>query len=215
MLGLINLLLIGVASGFSLSVFSKRFMHKTHAIQSSSHSTSNMMFKMLVSPSHVLQSISSPFISQEEEDDDEDEETKPTLSTDAPVISLEKEGVIFSTLNGSDVRVGILMCRWNSDIVQGLYKGVNESLIASGVKPSNIFTTYVPGAFELPITAKFLAASKRVDVIVCLGCLIKGDTMHFEVIAQACANGIMQVGIGKYIPILLVLYTVCTVCTYI
>ena len=76
------------------------------------------------------------------------------------------------------------------------------------MKPFNIFTTYVPGAFELPLTARFLAASKRVDVIICLGCLIKGDTMHFEVIAQACANGLMQVGLDSYVPTIFGVLTV-------
>lgn len=66
--------------------------------------------------------------------------------------------------------------------------------MACGVKPSNVFTTYVPGAYELPVTAKLLAASKRVDVIINLGCLIKGETMHFEYISGAVASGLMQVG---------------------
>ena len=143
-----------------------------------------------------------------DEDDEEEEETRPTFTTDAPALSLEKEGISFSSLNGSDVRVGIIMSRWNADVVQALYKGVNESLLASGVKPSNIFSTYVPGAFELPLTARLLAASKRFDVIICLGCLIKGDTMHFEVIAQATANGIMQVGLESYVPIVFGVLTV-------
>ena len=76
--------------------------------------------------------------------------------------------------------------RANNDtkrILSTSFQGINESLITCGVKPSNIFATYVPGAFELPLTARFLAASKRVDVIICVGCLIKGDTMHFEYIA--------------------------------
>jgi 6,7-dimethyl-8-ribityllumazine synthase len=85
---------------------------------------------------------------------------------------------------------------------------VNESLSACSVKPSNIFTTYVPGSFELPITARFLAASKRVDVIICLGCLIKGETMHFEYIAQATANGIMQVSLESYVPCIFGVLTV-------
>lgn len=66
-------------------------------------------------------------------------------------------------------------------------------MTACGVKPSNVFTTYVPGSYELPVTAKLLAASKRVDVIINLGCLIKGETMHFEYICGAVANGLMQV----------------------
>jgi len=100
------------------------------------------------------------------------------------------------------------MARWNADVIQGLYKGVNESLTACGVLPSNVFSTYVPGAFELPITARFLAASKRVDVVICLGCLIKGETMHFEYIAQATANGIMQVALESYVPCIFGVLTV-------
>lgn len=149
----------------------------------------------------------------EEGDDEEEEEAavQPEQQTivSEETISLYKEGIKFPTLmNSSDVRVGIIMARWNADIINGLYKGVNESLTAAGVLPSNIFSTYVPGAFELPITAKFLAASKRVDVIICLGCLIKGDTMHFEYIAQATANGIMQVGLESYVPCIFGVLTV-------
>ena len=163
----------------------------------------------------VLSSMSVS-LSDEEEDEEEggeegDEESVPTpnpIIEDAP-LSLFKEGIAFGTsLNGSDVRVGIIMARWNADVISGLYKGVNESLIACGVKPSNVFTTYVPGAFELPITAKFLAMSKRVDVIVCLGCLIKGDTMHFEYIASAASQGIMQVSIDSMIPVIFGVLTV-------
>ena len=83
-----------------------------------------------------------------------------------------------------------------------------RSIKACGVKPSNIFSTYVPGAFELPVTARLLAMSKRVDVIVCLGCLIKGDTMHFEYIAGATSQGIMQVSIETLVPCIFGVLTV-------
>jgi 6,7-dimethyl-8-ribityllumazine synthase len=74
-------------------------------------------------------------------------------------------------------------------------QGVNESLAACGVKPSNIFTTQVPGAFELPVTARLLAASKRVDVIINLGCITKDEeAMTAEHISSAVAQGLMQVG---------------------
>jgi 6,7-dimethyl-8-ribityllumazine synthase len=82
------------------------------------------------------------------------------------------------------VSLGVIRTNNNTEhILPSSAQGINESLITCGVKPSNIFATYVPGAFELPLTARFLAASKRVDVIICVGCLIKGDTMHFEYIA--------------------------------
>jgi len=66
----------------------------------------------------------------------------------------------------------------------------------------------VPGAFELPVTARLLAMSKRVDVIVCLGCLIKGDTMHFEYIASATSSGIMQVSVETLVPVIFGVLTV-------
>jgi 6,7-dimethyl-8-ribityllumazine synthase len=72
-------------------------------------------------------------------------------------------------------------------------QGVNESLVACGVKPSNVFTTQVPGAFELPVTARLLAASKRVDVIVNLACIIEGETMRSQHVVNAVAKGLMQV----------------------
>jgi len=148
----------------------------------------------------------------EEEGDDEEDAVptpNPVIEDDSGVVSPFKEGISFPTsLNGSDVRVGIIMARWNADIIGGLYKGVNESLIACGVKPSNIFSTYVPGAYELPVTARLLAMSKRVDVIVCLGCLIKGDTMHFEYIASATAQGIMQVSLETLVPCIFGVLTV-------
>lgn len=81
-------------------------------------------------------------------------------------------------------------------------------MVECGVKPSNVFITYVPGAFEIPMTAKFLTASKRFDVIICLGCLIKGETMHFEYIAQAAANGIMQVQLESFVPLIFGVLTV-------
>lgn len=118
-------------------------------------------------------------------------------------ISPTKKGIHFpSNLNGSEVRVGIIMARWNDDIIEGLYSGVNKSLSECGVKPSNIFTTTIPGSYELPVTAKFLAASKRVDVIICLGCLIKGDTMHFEYIASAVSDGLMKVSLDSMVPVI-------------
>jgi 6,7-dimethyl-8-ribityllumazine synthase len=125
------------------------------------------------------------------------------------VLSMLKERPdLANALNGSDVRVGIIMGRWNSDIIGGLYQGVNESLVACGVNKSNVFVTYVPGAYELPVTAKLLAMSKRVDVIICLGCLIKGETMHFEYIAEAVSQGLMKVGLDTLVPTLFGVLTV-------
>ena len=157
---------------------------------------------------HSRPSLHESMINLETLMSDEEDSTAP-LTSEAPEISSAKEGIKFEKdVNGSDVRVGIIMARWNADVIDGLYKGVNQSLAELGVKPSNVFTTYVPGAFELPVTAKFLGMSKRVDVIVCLGCLIKGDTMHFEYIADATAHGLMKVSIDTLVPTLFGVLTV-------
>uniref|UniRef100_A0A6U1PVR1 6,7-dimethyl-8-ribityllumazine synthase n=1 Tax=Fibrocapsa japonica TaxID=94617 RepID=A0A6U1PVR1_9STRA len=116
------------------------------------------------------------------------------------VLSMNKE-VSFGELDGSKVRIGIIKTRWNEQIMDGLSEGVQKSLNDCGVEEKNIFETEVPGSFELPLAARFLAMSNRVDAIICLGCLIKGDTMHFEYIADAVAKGIMNVGISTSVPV--------------
>eukprot|EP01032_Pedospumella_encystans_P011730 gene11730-13620_t len=104
-------------------------------------------------------------------------------------------------LNGADVRVGIITTRHNKAISNNLLKGVNESLRETGVLPTNVFTTFVPSPFDLPITAKLLAASKRVDVIIALGCLTQDDkSIHFETTATSVAHGLMQVSLDTLIP---------------
>eukprot|EP00904_Undaria_pinnatifida_P001488 jgi/Undpi1/1133/HiC_scaffold_10.g04595.m1 len=113
------------------------------------------------------------------------------------------EGVTFGDLDGSDVRVGIISTRWNEDIVTRLTDGVKEALKECNVTDANIFETQVPGAFELPLAARFLALSQTVDAVVCVGCLIKGDTAHFENIAQATCQGLMDVSILTATPIVL------------
>lgn len=85
--------------------------------------------------------------------------------------------------------------------VTNLVDGAKRALEECNVDPDNIFETSVPGSFELPIAAKFLAMSKSVDAIICAGVLIKGDTMHFEYICDATAKGIMNVGVQTNVPV--------------
>lgn len=85
----------------------------------------------------------------------------------------------------ADVRIGIISTRWNKEDVKRLVDGSRKALKECKVKDENIFETEVPGSFELPMAAKFLALSGTVDAIICAGVLIKGDTMHFEYICDA------------------------------
>ena len=83
--------------------------------------------------------------------------------------------VAFDKLDGSDIRIGIIRTRWNDEHVTNLVEGCKKALKECNVKEENIFETSVPGSFELPLAAKFLALSGTVDAIVTAGVLIKGD----------------------------------------
>lgn len=99
------------------------------------------------------------------------------------------------------MRIGIIRTRWNADSVGNLVSGIRSALKECKVDEENIFETSVPGSFELPLAARFLALSGTVDAIICAGVLIKGDTMHFEYIADAVAKGIMNIGIQTNTPV--------------
>ena len=108
--------------------------------------------------------------------------------------------VDFGKLDGSKVRVGIIKTRWNKEHVNNVVAGAREALKECNVADTNIFEKEVPGAYELPIAAKFLALSGTVDAIICCGVLIKGDTMHFEYICESVSSGIMSVGLQTSTP---------------
>ena len=108
--------------------------------------------------------------------------------------------IAFGELDGTNARIGIIKTRWNQEIISGLRDGIVKTLGECGVQESNIFETEVPGSFELPMAARFLALSQTVDAVICVGCLVKGDTMHFEYISQATASGIMNVQLQTSVP---------------
>uniref|UniRef100_A0A7S2RMT1 6,7-dimethyl-8-ribityllumazine synthase n=1 Tax=Rhizochromulina marina TaxID=1034831 RepID=A0A7S2RMT1_9STRA len=116
--------------------------------------------------------------------------------------------VDFGELNGESCRIGIISTRWNPEIIGDLKSGVKQALEECKVKDANIFETEVPGAFELPLAARFLALSGTVDAVVCVGCLIKGDTMHFEYICDTVSSGLMNVGLQTSTPVVFGVLTV-------
>ena len=98
-------------------------------------------------------------------------------------------------------RFAVVASRFNEDITNGLLNGALEALREASVGEGDVEVMRVPGAFELPVTALHLAESGRFDGVICLGCLIKGDTMHFEYIASAATQGIMDVAMRTGIPV--------------
>jgi 6,7-dimethyl-8-ribityllumazine synthase len=98
------------------------------------------------------------------------------------------------------VRVAIVVSRFNDFVTDLLLKGAQEALREAGIADDDVPILRVPGAFEIPIAAQRLAESSRVDAVVCLGCLIRGATPHFEYIASACAHGITAAAAATGVP---------------
>ena len=107
-------------------------------------------------------------------------------------------------------RFAVAVSRFNLELTRGLLAGALGALEEAGVGKSAHTVVWVPGAFELPLTAQRLAESGDHDAIICLGCLIKGDTMHFEYIAESVVHGLAEVALQSGIPIALGVLTTLT-----
>ena len=104
-------------------------------------------------------------------------------------------------IDASGMRIAIVAGRFNRDVTAPLLEGALATLAAQGVEADAVPICWVPGAFELPLTAKRLAASGAVDAVICLGAVIKGDTAHFEYVAGPCAHGIAAAALETGVPI--------------
>ena len=97
--------------------------------------------------------------------------------------------------------VAIVAARFNDLVVSSLLKGARSSWLERGGDADELLVVRVPGAFELPVVARKLAASGRYDAIVALGCVIRGDTPHFEYVAGECARGLQQASLETGVPV--------------
>ena len=105
--------------------------------------------------------------------------------------------------NNANFKIGIIVSRWNQEVTGALKEGAMQTLLEAGVVRQNILDFEVPGSFELPSAAAMLLdANEDVDAVICLGCIIQGETRHFEFIAQAVADGIAKVGIEYTVPVI-------------
>ena len=106
-----------------------------------------------------------------------------------------------SKVNLTTKRFAIVVAEWNEEITEALYQGAHDALLKLGVKKENIIRKNVPGSFELPLGAKWMAGKKEIDAVIALGCVIQGDTPHFDYICHAVANGIMNVNLTSNKPV--------------
>jgi 6,7-dimethyl-8-ribityllumazine synthase len=113
-------------------------------------------------------------------------------------------------LDGKGLRIAIIGARFNDHIVTKLRDGALRGLERLGVADNDIMESWVPGAFELPLAAKVLAQTGKVDAIICLGTVIKGDTPHFDYVCGEAARGIQDAQLATGIPVMFGVLTVNT-----
>lgn len=107
---------------------------------------------------------------------------------------------IEGTGKGGGKRVAVVVAKWNDFVTERLRAGAVAALQAAGVAPDSIAIIRVPGSFEIPIAAQHAAASRRFDAVVCIGCVIRGETPHFEYISSAVAQGITDAAAATGVP---------------
>lgn len=98
-------------------------------------------------------------------------------------------------LRGAGLRIGIVTARFNAEIGEQLLAGARKALAEMGVEARDVAELTVPGALEIPLALQALAATEAFDALIALGCVIKGDTYHFEVVSNESASGISRVGL--------------------
>ena len=102
----------------------------------------------------------------------------------------------------ANVRVGVVAARFNGTIVEELLSGCLRRLKELGIEGDRVEVHHVPGAFELPVAAQAMARTGRVWAVICLGCVIRGDTPHFDYVAGEAARGIQHVSLREHLPII-------------
>ncbi|MCD4779312.1 MAG: 6,7-dimethyl-8-ribityllumazine synthase [Candidatus Omnitrophica bacterium] len=110
--------------------------------------------------------------------------------------------IIEAKVKGRGVRVAIVVSRFNKFITEKLLNGCVNELVRCGVRKGDIVVAWTPGAFEVPLVAKRFARKKTVDVVIALGAVIRGETYHFEMVAQGATQGIMQVSLDTMKPVI-------------
>lgn len=99
-------------------------------------------------------------------------------------------------------RYALVVSEWNTEVTEALYAGAFTTLLQAGVPREHIVRVDVPGSFELPLGAQWMAQRADIDAVICLGCVIQGETRHFDFICQACAQGVTEVGLKYNKPVI-------------
>lgn len=96
----------------------------------------------------------------------------------------------------------LVVSEWNTEVTNALYNGALTTLLKHGAKKENIIQKTVPGSFELCLGAQWMAEKQEIDAVICIGCVVQGDTKHFDFICEAVAHGITKVGLKYNKPVI-------------
>ena len=102
----------------------------------------------------------------------------------------------------SEKKFGIIVSEWNEQVTEALYSGAFQSLIDNGAKKENIIKKYVPGSYELILASQWMAQQEDIDAVITLGCVIQGETRHFDFICDAVAQGVKDVNLKYNKPVI-------------
>jgi 6,7-dimethyl-8-ribityllumazine synthase len=119
--------------------------------------------------------------------------------------SADKNLSIFASTQLPDLsakKFAVVVSEWNDDVTGALYQGAVDTLKQYGIPKENIITRYVPGSYELSLGAQWMAEQASIDAVICIGCVIQGDTKHFGFICDAVAHGITNVSLKYNKPVI-------------
>jgi 6,7-dimethyl-8-ribityllumazine synthase len=105
-------------------------------------------------------------------------------------------------LRGEGLSIAVVVARFNELVTRELLSGAQNGLAAHGIEPEGVDVAWVPGSFEIPLTARKLAESGRYQAIVCLGAVIRGETPHFDQVANQASSGIARVALDTGVPVI-------------
>lgn len=109
--------------------------------------------------------------------------------------------------SGRGKKIGVVVSEWNEEITEGLKNGAIEALLSCGTYERDVLVEYVPGTFELPLGAQFLLESKDVDAVIAIGCVVRGETAHFDYVCQGVTKGIQDVNLHYNKPVMFCVLT--------
>ncbi len=109
--------------------------------------------------------------------------------------------------SAANMKIGIAVSEWNTEVTEALSNGAINTLLKHDINPNNIIKRYVPGSFELTAAGKYFAEYTDVDAVICLGCVIQGETPHFDFVCQGVTQGMTELNIKYSVPFIFGLLT--------